>query len=197
MKPAELEFFRSPDDAIEVSFLSWWRRWIKSMNTGATMKVPCGTCVTCCSCDVELREVYGDTLADYDTVEKDGATLLRQTADGWCGYLKDGKCSIYARRPFVCRTYDCRTFLAARSIVVDPKTGDVVATCETALRKFRIVARTDEDLRAMRAVALGMMLLQERIDGTDFKATGALPLLALMTWKEIAPMVDRITGCGI
>lgn len=41
----------------------------------------------------------------------DMATLARQK-DGRCVYLNDeDRCTIYPRRPFVCRTFDCRALL--------------------------------------------------------------------------------------
>lgn len=67
----------------------------------------CGRCTKCCTNGAVLPLIDEDP-SDYETVEIDGVTCIRQGPHG-CIYVKPGVgCTIYERRPQVCRTYDCR-----------------------------------------------------------------------------------------
>lgn len=163
-----------PPEQPAVSFLSWLRRFRRGMKTGAGAAVPCGTCVECCACLVLPSEKHGDDPSLYD-VDEDG--VIKQTADGWCIYLRDGKCSIYDKRPYMCRVYDCRTMVAAQCVILDPHTKNVIETCEAAFRKFAIAYKTPED-------KLAFIELKRLVDGfaRDYpeQDAGALILAALM-----------------
>lgn len=47
----------------------------------------------------------------WQTYQRDGKTYLATRASGDCVYLCSGGCSIYATRPNVCRSYDCRDYV--------------------------------------------------------------------------------------
>ena len=79
-------------------------------------RVPCGTCTECCR--GPNRNLYMDIIPEADltrfTLEwrDNGRPVLATQANGDCLYLIDSKCSIYKRRPQVCRAFDCRDFAA-------------------------------------------------------------------------------------
>jgi len=76
----------------------------------------CGTCNACCYSPVALRPERGDNPEAYqlalshDTSAPNGLTMLTldRNPDGSCYALKDGRCSIWPKRPAVCRNFDCR-----------------------------------------------------------------------------------------
>jgi uncharacterized protein len=77
--------------------------------------VPCNGCTLCCREEaIFLHPEDGDVVESYDVQEMDHplkpgrAFMLKKGADGNCIYLKDGGCSIYERRPIICRKFDCR-----------------------------------------------------------------------------------------
>lgn len=82
--------------------------------------VPCGTCTACCRSPVEIRPDCGDDPADYetavyvDTSAPNGPAIvtLRLKPDGACYALKGGRCSIWEKRPYICRQFDCRKIFA-------------------------------------------------------------------------------------
>jgi Fe-S-cluster containining protein len=41
--------------------------------------------------------------------------MLKRSDNGDCVYLKDGTCSIYERRPTICREFDCRAMFLGQS----------------------------------------------------------------------------------
>ena len=60
-----------------------------------------------------LHPELGDDVGSYEVQLLPGATgnplyLLATTAEGACVYLGDAGCTIYARRPALCRSFDCR-----------------------------------------------------------------------------------------
>lgn len=84
--------------------------------------VNCGSCSACCRREL-VALVDGDNLADYPDARQlaslDASIGLKQvlpTATGWviphgndgaCIYLKEDKCSIYEKRPKMCRVFSC------------------------------------------------------------------------------------------
>lgn len=52
----------------------------------------------------EVAEPYPDFIGTDNGAEYTLAWCLRRTADA-CIFLQDGRCSIYAHRPWICRTY--------------------------------------------------------------------------------------------
>jgi uncharacterized protein len=70
--------------------------------------VPCNGCTLCCRRElVVLMPEDGDPAA-YETRPVGGQfRALAHKPDGSCVYLGPGGCTIYARRPTICRAYDC------------------------------------------------------------------------------------------
>jgi hypothetical protein len=81
-----------------------------------TTNVPCGTCTECCKSGqgLYLHPDRGDDVASYRVqVRADAGTgrfafLLATDANGACVYLGPSGCTIYERRPLLCRSFDCR-----------------------------------------------------------------------------------------
>jgi Fe-S-cluster containining protein len=93
------------------------------MSSAAPVTVSCATCKACC-CRLEVI-LMGDDDVPAELSEKDrwGGEVMKRLADGWCAALdrKTLLCTIYARRPGVCRDYpagegDCLTERAKASL---------------------------------------------------------------------------------
>ena len=78
--------------------------------------MPCNGCTECCSSNqgLFLHPEQGDEVGSYrHQVLRDQATgnpvfLLATEANGQCVYLGASGCTIYDRRPLLCRSFDCR-----------------------------------------------------------------------------------------
>ena len=77
--------------------------------------VPCNGCRVCCIRDlIVLHPECGDDVRAYDTMPVRNpitglpAHALKWKPNGECIYLRSSGCSIYERRPAICRSYDCR-----------------------------------------------------------------------------------------
>lgn len=81
------------------------------------LSVPCGSCSLCCQKDMVLiHPELGDDPAQYLTKAapgRPGALMLQHKQNGDCIYLGDSGCTIHARRPAICREFDCRVFAKA------------------------------------------------------------------------------------
>ena len=67
----------------------------------------CATCQACC-CQLPVRVLPGDDPPEHLVDEDDeGYLILAKADDGWCVALDRAsmRCTIYARRPFVCREF--------------------------------------------------------------------------------------------
>lgn len=82
--------------------------------------VECGTCTACCRAGLGVRLVQADDLAAFPVrapvMDKSDPTIqvgwaLPQRADGACHYLGDAGCTVYEKRPHMCRGFDCRDLL--------------------------------------------------------------------------------------
>jgi Fe-S-cluster containining protein len=78
-------------------------------------EVPCGGCTECCRSNqgLFLHPEQGDDVESYrfrTTADREGnpVFLLATTAAGACVYLGSSGCTIYERRPLLCRSFDCR-----------------------------------------------------------------------------------------
>jgi Fe-S-cluster containining protein len=78
--------------------------------------VPCDGCTECCRSGQGLVlhpeegddvDAYRHRIAGY---RDDGSAVhvLETNEKGWCVYLGARGCTIYERRPILCRTFDCR-----------------------------------------------------------------------------------------
>lgn len=73
-------------------------------------KVACDGCTLCCKGDA-VRLLPGDDIESYQTEQHPrvkSARMLAHKENGDCLYLGDGGCTIYDRRPQMCRSMDCR-----------------------------------------------------------------------------------------
>ena len=73
--------------------------------------VPCDGCTACCR-GRAIRPLYperGDVVEDYEHVYADvDVPVLAWNENGDCVYVGPEGCTIHARRPALCRGYDCR-----------------------------------------------------------------------------------------
>lgn len=83
-----------------------------------TRDVPCNGCLACCRREtVILHPECGDDPAQYLTSPTrhpmTGQTVfaLQHKENGDCHYLGPHGCSIWERRPSICREFDCRLSL--------------------------------------------------------------------------------------
>ena len=71
----------------------------------------CGTCTACCRCGwVVLHPELGDDLSRYLYTQMDIGPVLLRKSSGACIYLDQDGCTIYEKRPTVCRAFDCRDY---------------------------------------------------------------------------------------
>jgi hypothetical protein len=72
--------------------------------------VPCAGCTECCRSGqgLFLHPEQGDDVESYRFQIVGTAYALATTTDGACVYLGPAGCTIYDRRPLICRTFDCR-----------------------------------------------------------------------------------------
>lgn len=70
--------------------------------------ISCATCAACC-CRLEVMLMGDDDIPEELTMQDQWeGWVMRRLEDGWCAALdrKTMLCSIYARRPFICREYE-------------------------------------------------------------------------------------------
>jgi Putative zinc- or iron-chelating domain len=78
--------------------------------------VPCNGCTECCQTNqgLVLHPDKGDDVESYQCqvlghrVDGDPVFALAADERGRCVYLGSNGCTIYYRRPFLCRSFDCR-----------------------------------------------------------------------------------------
>ena len=78
--------------------------------------MPCGGCTECCQSNqgLVLHPDKGDDVESYQfrvlarPDSADPVFVLAADASGRCVYLGAHGCTIYDRRPFLCRSFDCR-----------------------------------------------------------------------------------------
>lgn len=70
-------------------------------------EVPCGDCNVCCRSGYAIGWSPTDDPSLRWEVSADGYRVLEDN-EGACVYLQEGTCTVYDRRPLVCRSYDCR-----------------------------------------------------------------------------------------
>lgn len=81
-------------------------------------KVDCAGCTACCRCEAVLL-VKGDNPALYPEAKEipfnpltgGPGHIIPHKADGSCIYLGDLGCTIYDRRPVMCRVFSCAGFV--------------------------------------------------------------------------------------
>src|SRR5205085_8023149 len=78
--------------------------------------VPCDGCTECCKTNqgLVLHPDQGDYVESYQyqvlgqRASGDPVFALATDGSGQCVYLGENGCTIYDRRPFLCRSFDCR-----------------------------------------------------------------------------------------
>jgi Fe-S-cluster containining protein len=74
--------------------------------------VPCNGCTACCRHQIVLLADRDEpNIAAYDYRHIGEHRVLNNKPNGDCAHLGPEGCTIYDKRPFVCRTYDCRKHL--------------------------------------------------------------------------------------
>lgn len=71
-------------------------------------EITCATCRACC-CQLEVMLMGDDAVPRHLTLEDEwGGEVMRRLEDGWCVALNRDTllCTIYERRPDVCREYE-------------------------------------------------------------------------------------------
>lgn len=80
--------------------------------------VDCGACSACCKREL-IPLVAGDDPANYPGAFKDEGLPVRDllpsalgyflphSSDGNCAFLIGGRCSIYEKRPIICKSFSC------------------------------------------------------------------------------------------
>jgi len=169
--------------------------------------VPCDGCGAACCTGTDVRMLAPiDDPARYRTETRaDGrAYLLRDDADRCTHLTADDRCEVYADRPFMCRTFDCRVYPAGRTLMLDPGTDHLTLACVAGMTRFLIVPQSAAESAAMVVVnAEAQRLVQE--EGLDGHAALAA---ACLLWpqrtggpaaqylrnlqRHHAPVLDRI-----
>ena len=78
------------------------------MTAPGTGEVSCHRCAACC-CRLEVILMGDDSVPEgLSILDRWGGEVMARGDDGWCLALdrKSMRCTIYARRPGVCRDYD-------------------------------------------------------------------------------------------
>lgn len=76
-------------------------------DNGAGSVVTCSDCAACC-CRLEVMLMGDDEVPPVFTrQDRWGGWVMRRLDDGWCAALdrQSMRCTIYARRPLICREY--------------------------------------------------------------------------------------------
>ena len=145
-------------------FGAWLERMRAALRHEADADVPCGDCCACCSTShfvhigpdeaETLAEVPGELLFQAPGLPA-GHVVLPFDARGRCPLLDEGgRCTIYARRPLTCRTYDCRVFAAAGT---DADREEITARA----RRWRFGLSAPADADRLAAVAAAARWIPE------------------------------------
>lgn len=146
-------------------FSAWLSEMQSALAGERASDVPCGTCTACCTSaqfvhigpdETDTLAAIADELLFPAPGLPAGHVLLGYDERGHCPMLVDGACSIYARRPRACRTYDCRVFAAAG---VDPE-EDTKPLIAARASRWRFDHPTPDDQRAHDAVRAAAAYLE-------------------------------------
>jgi Putative zinc- or iron-chelating domain len=144
----------------------WYRKYKGGVRRGDVF-VPCDGCTACCRC-YDVPVAPGEA-AGLDTVERGGELFLRRQPDGSCVHLGDGGCSVYGRRPLICRIFDCRVLLYGGVLPA----GD--GPLSRAVRRWRPSVESVADVDMLTALRLAVAALQaEGLTEAESLAGGAL-----------------------
>ena len=79
---------------------------LNAANGGAAV-ITCAACAACC-CKLQVLLMSGDDVPEHLTEHDErNTTEMRRGSDGWCAALNRDtlRCTIYARRPSICREF--------------------------------------------------------------------------------------------
>lgn len=148
---------------------------------GGEAKVPCGPCNACCRSGyrIELTAEEADRLPHVRGEE--GKPELPRREDGSCALLVEGKCSVYEKRPRVCRRYDCRAMALAGVASQD--------LLDVGFVPFVVCNKTRED--KVLSIAMNMAALKAMYEGASIDAAAAEALALWPMYREAAEEVVR------
>lgn len=107
--------FDSMEDHSQLVFSNITDCMADQVRAGRT-EVACNGCTECCRSNqaLVLEAAAGDDVASYqhkvlrDRASGEQVFALATDENGWCVYLGEHGCTIYERRPNLCRSFDCR-----------------------------------------------------------------------------------------
>lgn len=180
MKKPEHDGERKPIGSVS----TYVRLFMRQRRERGEVSVPCGSCTACCRSPRLWAGLRPDEEARFPEAvpvpDNPGLKALPKKADGSCVHLVDDRCAIYARRPFGCRTFDCRAF---RVIGFSSASEPVM---DAALRQWeepRLPLAVDKDMR----VAFRLARAELRARGGDSSGTAA-------TWSYVLDHYERFMG---
>jgi hypothetical protein len=165
-----------------VTFVRHWKHAMSKMDPGdiqrslksgkaAIRDVPCGTCTACCRAGMTIKLTEGEKA-------RFGVEAFEPLANGHCPHLKETGCDIYAERPMLCRTFDCRMYAYLR---VGPN-GPIGEAVRTKWASPPI--KTHDDWVTLVAMAFAFKAAREQTDDLDHVANFAF--FGHEEFKEIA-----------
>lgn len=87
---------------------------LRKFARGDVANVSCGTCTACCR-RYAVSPEPGDSLELFTAISEEGKPMLPHSDDRrTCTHLVGGKCSIYDKRPWACKRFDCRPLAISR-----------------------------------------------------------------------------------
>lgn len=154
-------------------FVTGFRR---AMEQGETSHVPCGSCTACCRTShfvhVEadeldtLAHIPEDFLAPAPAGYPSGSVVLGFDGEGRCAMLSESGCGIWAHRPRVCRTYDCRVYPTAGLFPDQPPVAE-------RARRWRFDVEDQESASAAASVQAAGRFLTEHFPDAPVAARAA------------------------
>ena len=119
-------------------------------------QVSCNGCSACCRQHiVRLSQADEANLAIYDWREVAGVRVLKTAANGDCIHLGSNGCTIYERRPQVCRVYDCRKHFSILSAAEQKRFAASALGVAARQRLATLDADDRRDLIAYRSATAG------------------------------------------
>lgn len=173
-------------------FSSWLMKTRDMLMNNSGAEVPCGSCRACCTSShfihikpeekQTLKVIDRRLLFDAPGLPK-GNVLLGYSKNGHCPMFADNKCSIYSSRPFTCKNYDCRIYVAAGiDADYDPKG---LITKQIKLWKFNYITKDSRELHL--AVQQAAKFIKENPElfpnETIPQRAGELAILALKVYE--------------
>ena len=169
-------------------FSSWLRQTQGALKTQTGAEVPCGECNACCrsSYFIHIDPDETETLARIPSEllfpapgQPDGRLVMGHDEQGHCPMLVNDVCSIYAHRPLVCRSYDCRVFAAAGIAAGDDDKQPVTRRSQ----RWRFGYSSERGRLMHSAVQAAVRFLPEHAAGLGERAPRTSTQLAILAIK--------------